>query len=63
MIQVFIGTRTSAQIRSHAQKFFSKLYKEGKLDVLEEFDNLLSQAKKFIDNDESEGIDQSANSK
>lgn len=37
-IQDFIGTRTSAQIRSHAQKYFSKLFKEGKLEVLEMFD-------------------------
>jgi len=42
LIQEFIGSRTSAQIRSHAQKYFSKLFKEGKLDVLEMFDNLLS---------------------
>jgi SHAQKYF class myb-like DNA-binding protein len=37
-IQDYIGTRTSAQIRSHAQKYFSKLFKEGKLEVLEMFD-------------------------
>jgi SHAQKYF class myb-like DNA-binding protein len=27
-VEAYIGTRTGAQIRSHAQKFFSKVEKE-----------------------------------
>ena len=54
LIQEYIGSRTSAQIRSHAQKYFSKLFKEGKLDVLEMFDNLLSNQRLAQEEDASE---------
>ena len=54
-IQEFIGTRTSAQIRSHAQKYFSKLFKEGKLDVLEMFDQFLSGIRADAEESEAKG--------
>ena len=28
-VQAFVGTRSSAQIRSHAQKFFNQIKKKG----------------------------------
>ncbi len=32
LVHDYIGSRTSAQTRSHAQKFFNKLCKKGKVD-------------------------------
>lgn len=43
------------QIRSHAQKYFSKLFKEGKLEILEMFDNLLSNPHRNPEGEEAEG--------
>lgn len=41
-VESFVSTRTSAQIRSHAQKYFNKLCKKGNLRDLAMFDALLS---------------------
>lgn len=62
-VKNFIGTRTSAQSRSHAQKFFSKLQRRQKFKELAFFNTLLSRKGKssgkdvnIDDNDMSESI-------
>jgi SHAQKYF class myb-like DNA-binding protein len=50
-VQDYIGTRTSAQTRSHAQKYFNKLCKRGNLRDLAIFDALLSSKRKGGDLD------------
>lgn len=50
-VQQYIGTRSTAQTRSHAQKYFGKLFKQGKIEDLEEFDKMLSSSRVFSDND------------
>ena len=57
LIQTYIGSRSSAQIRSHAQKYFSKLFKAGKLDVLEVFDNLLSSNRRPDEDQAGDGVE------
>lgn len=45
-VQDHIGTRTSAQTRSHAQKYFNKLCKKGNMRDLAIFDALLSSKRR-----------------
>lgn len=45
-VQEHIATRTAAQARSHAQKYFNKLCKRGNLRDLAIFDALLSSKRK-----------------
>lgn len=56
LIEKYIGSRSCSQIRSHCQKFFSKLFKEGKTEVLEMFDNLLSGQVQFKSSSNEESV-------
>ncbi len=56
-VQEFIQTRSSAQTRSHAQKYFNKLCKRGNMRELAHFEAILSNKRRGMDIDYDFGDD------